>query len=319
MKLRKRFYFALSLIFLVVIVIMLLVEAHIQIAENKNRSEHTSLVLINQVENIIFTNQENEKRFVEQLKEDFITRAKAAAYIFENHLDIIEDVDEIRKIAKLVSVDEIHLFDQNGVIFAGSVPEYFGTTMDDGSQIRFFKTMLSDKNLTLCQDMRPNTREEKEVMYAMVWMENGEYLVQIGIEPKRLLEELRQNEIAEVVSNMPSYDGIKIIVADKKTQVVQGSSENFFNGKTLGEIGVNLKKLKVNARFSSTINNTPSYCSVKDFDIYTIVIAHDKKVLNSNIKTTLLIVFIYMMCIAVTIILIIKKFSKYVFTEKKED
>lgn len=42
----------------------------------------------------------------------------------------ITDVDEMIKIANLLQVDEIHIFDKDSVIYAGSIPEYFGVSMD---------------------------------------------------------------------------------------------------------------------------------------------------------------------------------------------
>lgn len=44
----------------------------------------------------------------------------------------------MRKIADLLQVDEIHVFDKNGRIYAGSMPKYYGYTMDSGEQMNFF-------------------------------------------------------------------------------------------------------------------------------------------------------------------------------------
>ena len=59
---------------------------------------------------------------------------------------------------------------------------------------------LRTKSLTMCQDVTPNTSEGKEMMYAITWNEDGTRLVQVGISPKRLLEETKQNEISTVVA-----------------------------------------------------------------------------------------------------------------------
>ena len=80
--------------------------------------------------------------------------------------------------------------------------------------------MLTDKDLTMCQDVTPNTAEKKEMMYAITWNEAGTRMIQIGIEPTRLLQELKQNEISNVVSDMPLYKGIEIFVADARTKFV---------------------------------------------------------------------------------------------------
>lgn len=52
------------------------------------------------------------------------------------------------------------------------------------------------------------------MMYAMTWDEAGTRLVEVGIAPVCLLQELKQNEISEVVSRMPNYEGMKIFVVN---------------------------------------------------------------------------------------------------------
>ena len=90
--------------------------------------------------------------------------------------------------------------------------------------MEYFKPMLKNKNLTMCQDVTPNTAEGKELMYAITWNEAGTRMIQIGIEPKRLLKELKQNEISAVVSDMPVYKGIEILwqIPDKNCKRCYG-------------------------------------------------------------------------------------------------
>ena len=83
----------------------------------------------------------------------------------------------MQKIAALISVDEIHLFDTKGYIYSGSVPKYFGYSFDSGEQMAYFKPMLKDKKLTMCQDVTPNTSEAKEMMYAITWNEAGNKMI----------------------------------------------------------------------------------------------------------------------------------------------
>lgn len=110
---------------------------------------------------------------INSLKDDYIVRAKAVAYIIDAKPEAEKDVDELRKIANLMSVDEVHLFDKDGTIYSGSVPKYYGYNFDSGEQIEYFKPMLTDKSLTMCQDVTPNTSEGKEMMYAITWNEAG--------------------------------------------------------------------------------------------------------------------------------------------------
>jgi hypothetical protein len=40
------------------------------------------------------------------------------------------------------------------------------------------------------------------MMYAITWNNSGTKMIQVGIEPKRLIDEMNQNQISVVISNM---------------------------------------------------------------------------------------------------------------------
>ena len=62
------------------------------------------------------------------------------------------------------------------------------------------------------------------------WFKNGSN--------RHLLEEMRQNEISTVVDDMPVYEGMEILVADAKTRVVKGATDNSRTGATLEELNL---------------------------------------------------------------------------------
>lgn len=60
------------------------------------------------------------------------------------------------------------------------------------------------------------------MMYAITWNESKTHRVQVGITPKRLLKELKQKQISNVVSNMPVYKGMEMYVVNSKTKIIEG-------------------------------------------------------------------------------------------------
>ena len=170
---------------------------------NNRNIRNTSEVLLDQVAGIIERNTDDEKEMIQSLKEDYMVRAKAVAYILDANEKAEHDVLELQKIAKLMSVDEVHLFDKSGKVYSGTVPKYYGYNFSSGKQIAYFKPMLKNKKLTMCQDVTPNTSEGKKMMYAITWNDAGTRMIQVGVQPVRLLEKLKRNEIKSVVSNMP--------------------------------------------------------------------------------------------------------------------
>lgn len=92
---------------------------------------------------------------------------------------------------------------------------------------------LNNYDLTLCQDVTLNTAQAKEMMYAITWNESKTHRVQVGITPKRLLKELKQNQISNVVSNMPVYKGMEIYVVNSKTKIIEGATDKNKIGKKI--------------------------------------------------------------------------------------
>lgn len=227
---RKRKILALSI---TIVAVALILETYILQFVNDKNAQTTSNVLLDRVIAVIDKNESIESEFVKSLKDDYIVRAKAISYIVDAKPEVEYDVDELQKIAGLMSVDEIHLIDDTGTIYSGSLPKYFGYSFDSGEQMAFFKQMLNNYDLTLCQDVTPNTAEAKEMMYAITWNESKTHMVQVGITPKRLLKELKQNQISNVVADMPVYKGMEIYVVDAKTKKILGATDASWVGNTV--------------------------------------------------------------------------------------
>ena len=226
---RKRKILVLSI---TIVAVALILETCILQYVNDKNAQTTSNVLLDRVIAVIDKNESIESEFVKSLKDDYIVRAKAISYIVDAKPEVEYDVDELQKIASLMSVDEIHFIDDTGTIYSGSIPKYFGYSFDSGEQMAFFKQMLNNKDLTLCQDVTPNTAEAKEMMYAITWNEAKTHMVQVGITPKRLLKELKRNQISNVVADMPVYKGMEIYVVDAKTKKILGATDASWVGNT---------------------------------------------------------------------------------------
>lgn len=226
---RKRKILILSI---TIVAVALILETCILKYVNDKNAQTTSNVLLDRVIAVIDKNESSESEFVKSLKDDYIVRAKAISYIVDAKPEVEYDVDELQKIASLMSVDEIHFIDDTGTIYSGSIPKYFGYSFDSGEQMAFFKQMLNNYDLTLCQDVTPNTAEAKEMMYAITWNESKTHMVQVGITPKRLLKELKRNQISNVVADMPVYKGMEIYVVDAKTKKILGATDASWVGNT---------------------------------------------------------------------------------------
>lgn len=292
---RKRKILVLSI---TIVAVALILETCILRYVNEKNAQTTSNVLLDRVIAVIDKNESSEKQFVKSLKDDYIVRAKAISYIVDAKPEVEYDIDELQKIASLMSVDEIHLIDDTGTIYSGSIPKYFGYSFDSGEQMAFFKQMLNNYDLTLCQDVTPNTAEAKEMMYAITWNESKTHMVQVGITPKRLLKELKQNQISNVVADMPVYKGMEIYVVNSKTKKIEGATDQ-------SKVG---NKVKNNKKYQ--------YITRKHGDYIVAVSMSDSMFSQSNL-VAILIVGIYLTLASCLLVLMLSQVLKEKYEKEK--
>ena len=302
----------------VVIVIALLLETGILNYVNERNASVTSQVLLDRVISIIDKNETSEAQLIDSLKDDYIVRAKAVSYIIDAKPKVEYDVDELQKIAKLISVDEIHIFNEKGVIYSGSIPKYYGYSFDSGEQISYFKDMLKDKNLSMCQDVTPNTSEAKEMMYAITWNESKSKMIQVGISPKRLLKELKQNEISKVVANMPVYDGMELIVADRTSNEIEGATDSKKLGMTMQEIGIKIPELSdTPLEIYATINGKNERCMLRQHGPFIVAVTMENTFYHEGNTIAIIIVGVYLAIASCCMIFLLSKFLKEKYEKEK--
>ena len=317
----KRFVRIMQIFFLsaAIIAMLLTFQIIIQLKSNKDRVIQTSMVLLNQIEDIVTKNSEALQSLMIDFKDLCIAKAKTVSYILDYNPAAEKSVAELEKISEMVQIDEIHLFDTSGKIIGGNIPKYYGYSFDSGEQMAYFKPMLTDKRKQMCQDPTPNTAESKMMMYAIIWRNDGSGMLQIGIEPVRLLEYLRSNEIKLIIDNMPTYDGVDIIVADKKTKMINGTTIPHLLYKDLGAIGIDVYRMQTDEvnHFVSRINDKKMYCTLHEHDKYYIAIIQDYNIVNQSVLFTVFVVFVYLFLAALVVIYIVHKMTMRIIVEEE--
>lgn len=299
--------------------LLLFIQTFFQIKERKLTASRTSYILLDQVLKILGENKQKKDIFIEDLKDAYILKAKTAAYMIDKNQNITKNFSELNKIAKLLSVDEINIFNKEGTIFSGTVPSYFGVNMNDGPQIEFFKPMLKNKSLELCQNLTPNTAEGKDMIYAMVWSESKEYLIQIGIGALNLNKELNRNQLNELINALPMYEGIDIFVANKYTGNILASTNSFFITSNLYSLGIELPKgdLPQEKNFNSKIIDKKAYFTLKKWNDYCIGVIQYYSLINKGLLITLFYSLAYLLLATTVILIIFKRLSSSLESEKK--
>lgn len=296
---KKQISRRLCIIILTTTLLTLMVNYFLQVNNSRDSMVRSSQIKINQIQKILKNNSEDTQRLEESLKEDYIIRSKTAAYILEHHPEIIGNQDEVKKVAALLQVDELHVFDRYGYLYAGSEPKYFGITFDSGDQIEFFKPMLDDTSLELVQDVQPNTVEGKLMQYTAVWQESGENIIQIGMEPVRLLDAMKKNELSYIFSMITPEEGSILFVIDKESGIISGSTQAELIGLTMEEAGFSMpENVSAEKGFRLEVNGSPSYACFGDYGDQYIGVSQENNVVYRDIRESMLLVCLYLGVVA---------------------
>ncbi len=307
-KLKDIVYLNIRKIVVITMTVILLLIVFVQILETQNQTKNNAKTTFAQIRQIMKENTAEIETIQGEYRETCLLNAEVVSYIIKHNPEMIGDVEQFRLLAKKIEVDEIHIFDDTGRIFTGSHPEYYNYTFDSGEQIGFFKPLLTDKSLRLCQDITPNTAEGRNVQYSALWSADKKYIVQIGMYPDTVLKTTKKNELSYIFSLLKGNPGISLYAIDKATGKIVGSTTGTDNEKTYTDIGFKDIDEKPKADHL-TINDTFSYCIFEEIDDTAIAYVISVDSLYDGIVSYTLILLLCLFVIAFAIVKVIMNFT----------
>ncbi len=297
----------LAIVIAVILIPVLLINTVLHMKGAEHTMQEESHIKINQIEVILAENDADMKELQKELGDIYLTRAKVAAYMLQNHPDHIGNSEEIEKIAQLLHVDEIHVFDKDGVLYAGNRPEYYGRTMFDTEQNSFFVPMLNDTSLELIQEVGPISAEENLMQYVAVWQENKENIVQVGLHPERVMKEFEKNELSHVFSMVTPDEGTVMFVAERATGNIIGATKDVIVGQHMDEVGISSTAIEPSKGFWTIINGIDSFCVYEMDAQYYIGIAQGREYVYQNVASNVLLIALCLTLLGSIAVLAIRK------------
>lgn len=248
---------------LMMVIIILFFSTAIQWYGVRQTARQNALRIFDQIGQILEENSRELERVRGEYESMCLNDARTVAYILECRPEARNDVEELKKIAAGVEVDEIHIFDVTGKIVAGTHPEYYGYSFDSGEQMGFFKPLLWNYALELVQDISPNTAEGKLVQYSALWSEDRTFILQIGMYPSTVLRATEKNELSYIFSLLRTGVGYSLYAVDPETEKVAGATVVADTGKGISEVGFEAEQLAAGGAFYAEVNQVKSYCMAK--------------------------------------------------------
>lgn len=220
------------------LLVVLLLNYFLQSNNAQMRMVENARMKLHQVSQTLLNNDIELKNLTASLEEDYLTRARAFQYIIEQNPSALSSQSELERIKELLNVDELHVINGKGILFAGTVPKYFGMNFQDTKQTAEFLPLLNQPYTSyLVQEIQPNGAEQKVCQYVAVPRKDVPGIVQVGLAPNRLLDAQKRNELDYIFSRLPADAGSSIFAIDTKTGAILADTDPLLVGKDASELG----------------------------------------------------------------------------------
>ncbi len=250
-----------NLVTLILVSFLTIVIISVQVADTHRQAYNDAVMTLQQIEQVLEQNNAELAETREEYSQTCLYNAEAIAYLIQDKPSVLDSVDELRRIAVFMEVDEIHIFDKTGRIFAGTHPEYFDFTFDSGEQMVFFKPMLTDKSLKLVQGIMPNTAEAKMMQYSALWSADENFIVQVGMSPVNVMKATQKNELSYIFSLFRVNTEASYYAIDQTSGEIVGATQSDCVHKNSEAIGLSLSDITGQPKgFHASVNGQDSFC-----------------------------------------------------------
>lgn len=281
--------------------------------EHRNVRKEAS-VFFEQIDRVLVNNQNELTQARDEYYTECIKKAHTAAYMVQKDPTQLESLTDIQRLADLLDVEEINIFNEKGVIVAGNVPTYYGASMANGGQLGYFTPMLADKSLEMVQEPTQNLAEQKEIPYSAVWSEDGKFIMQIGMKPVDVLRLTAKRDLSRIFSLLNAGIGVTLYACEPDTHIIEGSTDAACVGKTMDEVGLPVPQLQDNmADVHANIGGNRCYCVYTELEGSLIAYTITQQTMMSRITGNFFLLLGAMLFIAgITVISVTWYLNRYV-------
>lgn len=303
------------LIITIAILLILFINFWINLNILESQQFDTFDVKIDQMIHTLENNRTELELLKESLDEDYLTRAKAAAYVLDRQKDVSMNVEQMQYLADLLNVDELHVIDENGFIVSASVSKYIGIDMSKDKQTRPFLDLIGrgNEDAYLIQEAQPNAAEGKIMQYVGVARKETEGVVQVGFTPTRQLEAQSRNTYEYIFSKFPTDIGEEFFVinlSDESNGNVQGHSAGLDQNFSAECYRLSALTDCTKGAYRKGSNGEMMYVVSRQYKDVLLCAALPRTVLFQKLWENTVVTFVYLMFIEVIVIFLLNHLLK---------
>ncbi|MDR0948062.1 MAG: methyl-accepting chemotaxis protein [Lachnospiraceae bacterium] len=205
---------------------------------NKEHLRENALSQMTLIQERMILNDQQIEDLTQTYNDTSIAKARAFAEIVDQNPSIIESTEEMIRIAELLMVDEVHVTDEDGVLWWGNIVGYYGFDFATSEQTAPFMAILEDPTLEMAQEPQPNGATGKLFQYTSVARADAKGIIQVGMSPLALEEFLANAAVPNVLKDYTIDAEGYAFAIDASTGSMLAWPDNEMIGKSSEEIGI---------------------------------------------------------------------------------
>ena len=278
---------------------------------------------VSQIATTIKASEDHEKSLRERYNNEFLTKARSAAYILQAN-PTLKNKSDISKLAKAIDVQYVDVFNDTGEMTVTNSPYTNYVLSSDPSDSSYeFRKLLQGVDYVL-QDAREDEISDDLRQYIGVSLKdadgNADGFVQINVRPERLAALLESTKIDKIL------DGVKLgelgfaFAIDKETKEVAYYPDSRVQGKQATEVGLTDAQLKGGLNDYITINGqTYLAASAEEGNHYVYVATLEGELMAVRGTLTLATSVIAFICLTLIFLILVFENKKRDVTYAKAD
>ena len=289
----------------------------IQLIFANNSIKSTAQVRISDAKERINSSADDVKRITEEMNSDYLSKTRAFAKMIELDPSILENTEKLNKIRDELGVDELHVTDANGLIKWTTIPGYIDFDFKTSEQTKPFLKGIEDSSFELAQEPQLNGAEGILFQYISVGRRDMPGIVQIGMEPVRLSNALKDNSIDAILKDITVGKNGTMFAVNKSDKTLAAFYDEELIGKAASEVGLSDSLLAMNENGISynQINGKQFLVCVSEIDDYIIgTLVPSAEATDQAFMTTGTIMVIALIMIALLAFIVIITVNKNVVT-----
>ncbi|MGE5629702.1 MAG: methyl-accepting chemotaxis protein [Caulobacteraceae bacterium] len=272
---------------------------------NQNMSDIT-MEKANEEVKLVKAQAEEIKSLKDEMNARYIETVKTLAFMIEKNPAILGSPEDMKKLAEVLNVAEIHVIDEKGIIKWSTVPDFIGFDFNSSDQTKPFLAAINDKNFVLAQDPAERGADKVLFQYIGVARQDQPGIVQIGVEPERLQQAMAKADIKNLAKGESIGKEGYLAIVDKKSDVFVSHKVDSMVGKKSADYGLSEKiREKESGGFFYKLNGVRKYLSYVAYGDYIILATVPEKEFTGGLKGLLINVAIVSLLALVLCVLVI--------------